>query len=110
MTSKVLVIIATGEKEKAITGLMYAKNAAKNNWLDDLKVVFFGPSEKLITEDKEIAEYALEIADLCETMACKYISDKEDISDEIKEKGVKIEYVGSIISDFIKEGYVPMVW
>ena len=48
MSLKVLVIIATGEKEKALAGLMYAGNALKFGWLEDLKVVLFGPSERLI--------------------------------------------------------------
>jgi len=48
MKSKVLIIIATKDREKALTGLMYAENAIKNDWLKDVKVVFFGPSESLM--------------------------------------------------------------
>ena len=33
MSSKLLVIIATGSEEKAVAGLMYARNAIKNRWL-----------------------------------------------------------------------------
>ncbi|MFQ6126016.1 MAG: hypothetical protein ACE5R6_15625 [Candidatus Heimdallarchaeota archaeon] len=43
MSSKLLWIIATGEKEKTFAGLMYARNTQKYNWLEDVKV-FFGPS------------------------------------------------------------------
>ena len=39
MSSKLLVILATKDKEKALTGLMYAKNAIKREWLDDVKVL-----------------------------------------------------------------------
>ena len=104
------MIIATKEKEKALTGLMYAKNAIENNWLEDIKVIFFGPSESLMVNDEDIRNYAIKIADKSECLACKYISDKEEISSEIEELGVGIEYVGSIISDLIEKGYVPMVW
>ena len=110
MSSKVLVIIATGDKEKCLAGLMYARNAQARNWLEDVKVVFFGPSEKLIVQDEDCLSEALEVASLGETFACKAISDNDKVSEAIEELGIKVEYVGSIVSDFIKAGYVPMVW
>lgn len=110
MSSKLLIIIATGNKEKALTGLMYAKNTIKREWIEEVKIVYFGPSEKLIQTDSDVANEAIEIANLCESYACKAISDREGISEYIDKMGVKIEYVGSIISDYIKQGYVPMVW
>jgi len=110
MTDKVLVIIATGDKAKALTGLMYAKNALKREWLEDVKVVYFGPSERLMVEDADVASAAIEVASLGEAYACKAISDRENISEKIDEMGVRVEYVGSIISDYVKQGYIPMVW
>jgi len=110
MNSKLLVIIATGDREKALAALMYARNAIKQGWLEDVKIVFFGPSERLIVEDKEVSNRAKEIAAIGETFACKAISDKEDLSADVKKLGVKVEYVGSIISHFIENGYLPMVW
>ncbi len=105
-----LVIIASGEKEKALAGLMYARNAQKNKWLDDVKVVYFGPSERLIVQDEDVMAEAMEIAAQSQTFACKALSDRDEVSGSIEELGVKVEYVGKIVSDLIKEGYVPMVW
>lgn len=110
LSSKLLVIIASGDKAKALTGLMYAHNAIKRGWMDEVKVVYFGPSEQLLEQDAEVADAAIEIAGLSESFACKSISDRDGISEKIDEMGVKVEYVGDIISDYIKQGYVPMVW
>ena len=110
MTDKVLVIIATGDRDKALTGLMYARNALRRGWLDDVKVVYFGPSERLMVEDADVASAAIEVASLGEAYACKAISDRDEISEKIDELGVRVEYVGTIISDYIRQGYVPMVW
>jgi hypothetical protein len=110
MSSKLLVIIATENKSKALTGLMYARAAIKNKWLESVKVVYFGPVEQLMVSDAEVANAAIEIASMGETFACKAISDREGISEKVDEMGIKVEYVGSIISDYIKQGYVPMVW
>ena len=110
LSSKLLVVIATGERAKALTGLMYAKNAIKHQWLDDVKVVYFGPSEQLIYSDPDVANAAIELASIGESYACKAISDRDGISEKIDSFGVRVEYVGSIISEHIKQGYVPMVW
>lgn len=110
MGSKLLVIIATGEKEKALAGLMYARNAMKRGWMEDVKVVFFGPSERLIVQDEQVADEVKDLALIGESFACKAISDRENLSAEVEKLGVKVEYVGSIISNLIKEGYLPMVW
>ena len=108
--SKLLIILSTSEREKALTGLMYAKNALKENWIDDIQVIFFGPIENLIIEDEEIKEYAEAIADQTECIACKFLADRDEISDDIEKLGMELDYVGSIISEYIKEGYMPMVW
>lgn len=110
LSSKLLVIIATGDKAKALTGLMYAKNTILRKWMDDVKVVYFGPSEQLMYSDPDVSNAAIEIAGMGETFACKAISDREGISEKIDGMGVKVEYVGTIISNYIKDGYTPMVW
>ena len=110
MGSKLLVIIATGEREKAIAGLMYTRNVLKYKWLDDVKLVFFGPSEKLATVDDKVAWFIKEISAKGDCFACQAISDKGGVSEKLREIGVKVEYVGSFVSDAIKEGYLPMVW
>jgi len=110
MPSKLIIIISTDEKGKALTGMMYAKNALKYKWLDDVKVFFFGPVEKLIFEDDEVRKAAGEVTSLTECFACKAISDRERISESLNELGMKVDYVGGIISSYIKEGYLPMIW
>ena len=110
MASKLLVIIATGDREKALAGLMYTRNVLKNKWLDDVKVVFFGPFEKLATLDDEIVWFIKDIIERCDCFACKAISDKAGVSEKLREAGVEVEYVGTIVSNAIEEGYLPMVW
>lgn len=110
MESKLLIIIATGDREKALAGLMYTRNALKNKWLDNVKVVFFGPSEKLMTSDDEIAWFVKDITERSGCFACKAISDKEELSEKLEEAGVRVKYVGTVVSNAVKEGYLPMVW
>ena len=110
MSDKALVIISTGEVEKALTGLMWATNALRFGWMEDVKVIFFGPSQKLLLADERVARFAAQIGEAEKPVACKYISDRDGNSSQIEDKGVRVEYVGPIISNLIKEGYVPMVY
>lgn len=110
MSSKVLIVLSTGEKEKALTGLLYAVNAQKNKWLEDVKVIFFGPFEKLVCEDDEVVDAASQLLEYQTPVACKFLSDQDGVSDKLSELGFDVQYVGSMVSDYIKKGYTPMVF
>ena len=110
MASKAMVIISTAEKQKALTGIMYAVNAQKNKWIDDMKVIFFGPFENLICEDKDVVKAASQLLDYQTPIACKFLSDRNGISDELEDLGVNVDYVGSLISGYLAEGYIPLVF
>jgi len=110
MASKIMVIISTAEKAKALTGVMYAVNAQKNKWVDEVKVVFFGPFENLVAEDEEVIAAASQLLEYETPIACKFLSDRDNVSPKLEELGYKVDYVGSMISAFIDEGYIPMVF
>ena len=110
MSSKVIVIISTAEKDKALTGILYAKNAQKNKWIDNVRVIFFGPFENLVCEDQDVIQAASELLEYQTPIACKFLSDKSGASDKLEQLGFNVEYVGALISDSIKAGYVPMVF
>jgi hypothetical protein len=111
MNDRLAVIIGTGETAKAQTGLMYATNALKHGWMSDVKLFFFGPAEDLLLEDPDLQEMLLEFQRQDQTaVACRFLSDREGTSEGLAELGVQVSYVGSMISDLIKDGYVPMAW
>ncbi len=78
--------------------------------LKDVRVIFFGPSENLLVGDTDVTASAAELAKIGKPLACKFLSDRDEISEKIESLGISVEYVGSMISDLVKEGYTPMVW
>jgi hypothetical protein len=110
MASKVMVIISTAEKNKALTGIMYAVNSQKNKWVEDLKVIFFGPFENLLCEDEEVVQAASGLLNYETPIACKFLSDRDGISEKLEKMGINVEYVGPLISGYIEEGYTPLVF
>ncbi|TFG31174.1 DsrE family protein [Candidatus Thorarchaeota archaeon] len=110
MTEKLLIIIASGDREKVLTALMYAKNNIKYGWIPDVHVIFFGPSENLLTSDTDVNASAAELANYAKPIACKFLSDRDKISERIERMGIEVDYVGTVIADLLKDGYIPMVW
>ena len=110
MEKKVLIILSTAEKDKAMTGILYATNALKNEWLSEVKLCFFGPFEKLLAEDEEVQKYVDELANLQPPVACKFISDNQGVTEKLTLLGIETQYVGKLVSDYINEGYVPLVF
>lgn len=100
--SKVLIWLASGDIEKLKPGILYGINALKYDWLDDVKFVVFGDSERIIPEDTELFEKLEETGN---TSYCRYIADDMGITAELEKKGAKTVYVGDYISDLIKDGY-----
>ncbi len=105
-----MVIISSGNREKVLTALMYAKNNIKYGWIPDVRVMFFGPAENLLVSDSDVKTSAIELANYGTPLACKFLSDRDGISNHIEALGIEVDYVGAMIADLIRDGYVPMVW
>lgn len=111
MSDKIVVIISTAEVEKARTGMMYAVNAVLQNWMSEVKLIFFGPAQELLLEDVIMKDFLLQFQQAeGKAVSCKFIADRDETDKETEALGVSVEYVGSMISDLIKEGYVPLIW
>lgn len=111
MADKILVIISTGNVEKALTGMMYAINTVTYHWMNDVKLFIFGPAEELLANSGKLQQSLKEYHEVSEpALACKFIADRDGYAEPIARLGVKIEYIGKTISDLVKDGYIPMVW
>lgn len=110
MNQKILFILSTAEKDKALTGVLYATNVLKNKWFDDVKLCLFGPFEALLAEDKEVQQWVAQLVEYQVPVACKFIADGHHASEKLGQLGIQVEYVGEMVSNYIKEGYIPMVF
>jgi hypothetical protein len=112
MASKLFVILSSGDREVALeVGLVYTLNAAKNGWMDEVKLIIFGPSEKLAAYDTQVQERIKEVQNSgVEVMACKWCADRMKIADALEKAGIKVVYVGTVISDLIKSGWASLTF
>ena len=111
MSDKVLVIISTSDAGKALTGIAYATNTLKNGWLEDVKLMVFGPAEQLVLTNAALQQALQAYMALDDNvLACKFVADNASASEGLMDLGLNVDYVGVPIGDLIKQGYVPMVW
>ena len=111
MSDKLLVIISSSDVFKARTGIVYATNALKHGWIDDLRLVVFGPAEQVLLQDAGLQEALHEFMEQNQQVAaCKAISDMTGASEGLIRMGLQVQYIGELVSNLVKEGYTPMVW
>lgn len=103
---KLVILWTSGDREVALKMVfMYIYNAKINKWWDDITLVVWGPSAKLLTEDQELQEYLEKIMDAGVTVrACKGCADQYGVSGDLEKMGITVLYIGKELTDYIKEG------
>lgn len=106
VSEKLVMLWTSGDKEVAMKMVfMYTYNAQARGWWEDITLVVWGPSAKLLIEDEELQEYMKKIIDAGVTVrACKGCSDQYGISEQLEDLGITVLYIGKELTDYIKEG------
>ena len=101
-----LIVWTSGDPDVAHKMVfMYAYNAQKNGWWDQVTLLVWGPSAKLSSEDEKIQESLKKMKDAgMELLACKGCADQYGVSDKLEEIGITVKYTGTYLTDFIKSG------
>ncbi len=103
---KLVILWTSGDRDVALKMVfMYTFNAMRNNWWEDITLVVWGPSAKLLTEDEELQDYLKRIMESGVTVkACKGCADLYGVSGNLEELGITVLYIGKEFTDYIKEG------
>jgi hypothetical protein len=116
-SGNVLVILQSGDPELIWHGIQYAERAIKNKWMDDVRIVLWGPAQKTICglpADHEIMVKFKEIQAMggksSQIWACKACSDRYGVTDKILKLGFESLHTGIATSYMIKLGYRIWNW
>jgi hypothetical protein len=112
VADKVFIIITSQDKEVVLEpGLLYPFNAATKGWMEEVNVIFFGPSEKLAAADREVQTRIAELMSAgIRVMACKKCSDGFGVTETLEGMGVDVLYVGDVISQLLKDGWASLTF
>jgi hypothetical protein len=101
---KLYVLWSSGDREVATKMVfMYTLNAKLRGWWNDVSLIVWGPSAKLVSQDKELQAKIKEIKDAgVELLACKACSDSYGVSDSLEALGIEVKYMGEPLTQLLK--------
>jgi hypothetical protein len=105
--SKLAVLWTSGDPEVAHkVCFMYTHNAKKQKWFDEVILIVWGPSSRLLAADKDLqAEVKKMQGDGVVVQACQACADMYGVSDIHRKLGIEVKYMGKPLSDMIKSEY-----
>ncbi len=98
------VIWTSSDKDVALKMVhMYVYNAKLNKWWDDIELIIWGPSAKLLSEDKDL-QLSIEamLKKDIKVMACKACSDSYGVTEILEKLGIEVMYMGVPLTEYLK--------
>jgi hypothetical protein len=85
---------------------MYTHNAKLQGWFDEVVLIVWGPSAKLLSENKELQEQVKRmIADGVKVEACVACANMYGVADQLNAMGIEVKGMGSVLSGYLKENW-----
>jgi hypothetical protein len=105
--SRLAVIWSSGDPEVAHRAcLMYTHNARKQKWFDEVILIVWGPSARLLAADKDLQVKVKAMADDgVKLQACLACTDSYGVTEQLRRLGVEVKYMGKPLTDMLKQGW-----
>jgi hypothetical protein len=105
--SKLAVLWTSGDSDVAHNvAFMYAHNAKKAGWFDEVTLIVWGPSQRNLVGDKSLqAEVKAMQKDGVLVEACIACAMNYGIVDELKALGLSVRGMGPPLTKYLKEGW-----
>jgi hypothetical protein len=102
--SRLAVLWTSGDPEVATKmAFMYTLNAKRQGWFDEVTLIVWGPSSKLLSENAELQEAVKGMAaEGVEIVACKACSDGYGVSEILEGMGIDVKYMGEPLTEMLK--------
>lgn len=85
---------------------MYTHNARKAGWIDDVVLIVWGPSSRILAGDKELqATVKRMMADGVVVQACVTCANMYGVADTLRELGIEVKPMGEPLSDMLKANW-----
>jgi len=105
--SKLAVIWSSGDPEVAQkVCFMYTLNAKKQGWFDDVVLIVWGPSAKLLAENEDLQadiQKMMEAGVVVE--ACITCANMYNVASDLKDLDIDVRPMGVPLTNYLKEGW-----
>ena len=105
--SRLAVLWTSGDPQVAThVCFMYTNSAKKQGWFDEVTLIIWGPSAKLLCENEELQEYIKNMKDNgVKLEACFYCAKMYGVEDKLSELGVEVKGMGTPLTDYLKKDW-----
>ncbi len=105
--SRLAVVWSSGDPDVAHgVCFMYTHNAARQKWFDQVRLIVWGPSARLLAGDKDLqAKVRAMIRDGVKVQACVACADSYGVSDHLRKLGIEVKGMGRPLSELLQTGW-----
>ncbi len=109
--TELIVLWTSGDPEIAHrVALMYTHAAKTSKWYRDVRLIVWGPSAKLLSEDLEIqAKLKSMQDDGIKTQACIVCANSYGVTEKLRDLKLDVKPMGQPLSDFLKDRSVNVI-
>jgi hypothetical protein len=106
-TNKLAVLWTSGDPEVAEKmAFMYTLNAKKQGWFDEVVLIVWGPSAKLLAENKMLQDYVKKMQEAgIKVEACIACARMYEVDGKLKEMAIDVKGMGVPLSNYLKDGW-----
>lgn len=101
-----LIVWTSGDREVAMKMVfMYAGNAKKQGWWNQVTLLVWGPSQVLLAEDDLLKGRLAEMKESgVRIVACRACADGYMVTESLEALGVEVFYTGEMLTEWISQG------
>ncbi|HMA62205.1 MAG TPA: DsrE family protein [bacterium] len=89
----------------------YALNSKKHNLWENVELLIWGPSTRLLSKNKELQDKVVELKEKGVVLtSCKWCAEQYGVSGRLEKMGVKVKYMGKPLTNYIKSGREVLVF
>ena len=106
-SNKLAVLWTSGDVDVAEKMcFMYTYNAKKQGWFDEVVLIVWGPSAKLLSENKNLQDYVKKMKEVGITVeACVACARMYGVDKDLAEMGIDVKGMGTPLTKYLKEGW-----
>jgi hypothetical protein len=103
---KINILWTTDNKDTVFNMIsMYAINSKIEEWWQEVNIIIWGASAKLVGSDTQIQTEIIEMINQgIQIEACKDCCDNFGVSEKLTKLGINVRYMGKPLTDYIKSG------
>jgi hypothetical protein len=110
MADKLLVVIVSDDV-KASVGARMAARMAQRGTLEDVRVLFFGPSERLLADPPpDLAESLATLRRHARPLACQAVAQQLGVASRLLEVDTELVPAGEEVERRLRDGYEIMTF